>query len=159
MTLRFITWLVLSTALWAAEYPQMGDDIYDPSADAAADIAAALKQADAEGKHVLLDFGANWCVWCRRLHTLFESDATVAAALERAYVIVMIDVNTRNGTDRNAPTIVKYGEPTQHGLPVLMVLDGAGNPQVTQETGALEDGAGHSPAKVLAFLSRWAPAD
>ena len=46
----------------------------------------------------------------------------------------------------------------RHGLPVLVVLDAAGRPLTTQDTGALEDGkTAHDPAKVLAFLRRWAP--
>lgn len=150
--------LSLAAPLAAAEYPERGDDIYSPTADAAVDIAAALEQAKVQGKHVLLDFGANWCVWCHSLHSLFNTEPAVSTALRRNYVMVMIDVNKRHGADRNTDSIRKYGDPTQHGLPVLVVLDATGRPLVTQETGALEDGGdGHSSAKVLDFLARWAP--
>ena len=49
------------------------------------------------------------------------------------------------------------GKPTQHGLPVIVVLDADGKTLVTQDTGKLEEGDHHDPAKVLAFLNQWAP--
>ena len=47
--------------------------LYPPS-DAAADIRAALARAKADGKHLLLDFGADWCPDCRVLGSLMESE-------------------------------------------------------------------------------------
>ncbi len=148
---------VAATAL-PQEYPKMGPDIYNTAANAAPAIGEALKLAKQQHKHVLLDFGANWCIWCRRLHSLFTTDARIRSALQRDYITVMIDVNKRNGTARNADVDTYYGKPTQHGLPVLVVLDASGRRLHTQETGALEEGSAHSPEKVLAFLEKWAPA-
>lgn len=152
-----LTALLLSLSLTAAEYPQMGEDIYDVNADAAADISAALNTAQAENKRVLLKFGANWCVWCHRLNATLHDDTAVEQALADDYIIIRVDVNTRNGTKRNAATVAKYDNPTQHGLPVLVVLDATGEILTTQETGALEKGSAHDPAKVVAFLEHWAP--
>lgn len=157
--LLFLTALSAATWLGAAEYPKMGDDIYDTQADATADITAALAQAKAGHKRVLLDFGANWCIWCRRLHHTFAADPAVAAALAKDYVVVMVDVNSRHGVKRNAEVNARYGNPIQFGLPVLVVLDADGRPLTTQETGALEEGEGHSPARIRAFLAQWAPHD
>ncbi|WP_221029851.1 thioredoxin family protein [Actomonas aquatica] len=156
---------LLSVALFACaaviaspqQYPQMGPDIYNTTADAKPTIAQALELARKQNKHVLLDFGANWCVWCHRLHELFTTDPQVRAALQRDYITVMVDVNKRNGPARNADLDEYYGNPTQHGLPVLVVLDASGRRLHTQETGALEEGRAHSPEKVLAFLAKWAP--
>lgn len=143
----------------APEYPNRGPDIYDPSADGATLIDAALRQAQTGHKRVLLDFGANWCPWCHALHRLFTTDDAVRRRLAADYVVVMIDVNQRHGTARNAAVNESYGNPIREGLPVLVVLDAAGHPLVTQETGALEKGDGteaHDPPKVLAFLAHWA---
>lgn len=150
-----ITFLLFTASLFAAEYPQMGDDIYDVTADAQSDIAAALATAHAENKRVLLKFGANWCVWCHRLSETLHSDTAVAEAVGSDYILVSVDVNTRNGTKRNVPTIEKYGNPIQHGVPVLVVLDADGKILTTQETGALEEGSAHDPAKIIAFLNQW----
>ncbi len=153
---------MLAPAVLAAapEYPARGPDIYDPAADGSALIRAAQEQARAGRQRVLLDFGANWCPWCHALHHLFNSDDRVRRLLADAYVVVMIDVNRRHGTARNAAVNEHYGDPIRLGLPVLVVLDADGRPLVTQETGALEKGDGsvaHDPAKVLAFLEQWAP--
>ena len=40
---------------------------------------------------------------------------------------------------------------------MIVVLDGTGRKLTTQDTGELEEGARHSPAKILAFLAQWAP--
>lgn len=148
--------LVLSLRA-APEYPDKGPDIYDPKADGAKQIAAALEQARAQGKHVLLDFGANWCPWCRKLHHTFETAPEVRDRLAQDWVVVMIDVNMRHGEKRNYEVNLKYGNPIHQGLPVLVVLDADGHQLVTRETGALESGDHHDPAKVAAFLDRWKP--
>lgn len=140
------------------EYPKMGPDLYDVQADGTAQIAAALAQAKAEHKQVLVKLGANWCIWCRRLSHTFEADAGVARALHENYVLVLVDVNHRSGKARNDAVNDRYGNPVAQGLPVLVVLDADGKQLTTQETGALEDGkAAHDPAKVIAFLRQWAP--
>jgi thiol:disulfide interchange protein len=139
------------------EYPKSGPDIFDVHADASAQVAAALTRAQAEHKRVILDFGANWCIWCRRLHSTFETDPSVAKALEKDFIVVMVDVNTRKGTKRNDDLVVRYGNPTEHGIPVLVVLDSNGKQLTTKDTGELEEGDGHSPKKIAAFLIYWAP--
>lgn len=157
--LRLLALLSVATALQAApEYPKQGPDIYDIQADGTAQVAAAVVQAKTAGKHVLVDLGANWCVWCHRLHDTFQQNPEVAAALEKNYVLVMVDVNHRQGKSRNDAVIDRYDNPTKLGVPVLLVLDGDGHLLVTQDTGALEDGKeGHDPAKIIAFLAQWAP--
>ena len=157
LALALLALLLTGHVCAAPEYPQMGPDLYDPKADGSAQIAAALQRATAGDKHVLLVFGANWCIWCRRLHTAFAGEPTVAKALDAGFEVVLLDVNSRNGSKRNADVNERYGNPIAHGLPVLVVLDAAGRPLTTQETGALEAGAKHSPEKIRAFLAKWAP--
>ncbi len=126
--------------------------IYDTSADGAEQIAVALAAAKKEHKRVLLQFGANWCGWCHKLHELFESDARIAAKLKESYVVALIDVDKGH----NAEIDRKYGRPTRFGLPAIVILDADGKALTTQDTGKLEDGDHHDPAKVLAFLNQWA---
>lgn len=131
---------------------------YDERADAASEIASALRVARREDKRVLLVFGANWCVWCRRLAHTLEHDARVSAALSRSFVVVHVDTGSR-GSGKSAAIDARYGHPTRLGLPAIVVLDGAGSIVTTQETGALERGDRHDPQAILAFLARVAPAD
>ncbi len=152
--------LALVVAAGLACLPALGADvptktsrpvIYDEKADGAKQIADALAAAKKENKRVLLQFGANWCGWCHRLHKLFQTEEKIAAKLQESYVVVLVDVN--NG--RNAAINEKYGNPMRHGLPVIVVLDPNGKALVTQDTGKLEVGDHHDPAKVLAFLTQW----
>ncbi len=150
--------LLAAPLLAAPEYPDMGPDIYDVHADGTAQIAAALGRATGGHKHVLLMFGANWCIWCHRLHTTFQNDPKVAQMLRDRYELVLIDVNTRHGEKRNAAVNDRYGNPVEKGLPVLVVLDSTGRQLVTKDSGELEEGDHHDPAKILAFLAQWQPA-
>ncbi len=127
--------------------------IYDESLDGSQQIADALKTAKEEKKHVLLQFGANWCVWCHLLHNLFTTNEIVSEKLEADYVLIMIDVNKGHNKEINT----KYGNPMRFGLPVLVVLDSDGAQLTTRSTGQLEKGKGHDPDKVLAFLKKWSP--
>lgn len=127
---------------------------YEDGADAQAEVDAAVARAGADGKRVLLMFGANWCVWCRRLAWVFENEPSVRAALAEGWHVVHVDTGTRSAP-ANAALVARYGDPLQHGLPCLVVLDGSGELVHTQETGSLERGDRHDPARVLAFLSRF----
>jgi thiol:disulfide interchange protein len=131
--------------------------IYDRTADGNKQIEEALKTAKAENKNVLLQFGANWCGWCHRLHGLFKDNAEIAKTLSDNYVVVLIDVDQVEGKAHNQDVVQRYGNPTRFGLPVIVVLDSKGKPLTTQDTGKLEEGDHHDPKKVMGFLEKWTP--
>jgi len=130
--------------------------IYDTKADGEKQIADALKIAASGNKRVLLQFGANWCVWCHRLHGLLKEDARVEAKLKESYELVLIDVDTVDGKQHNEKVDAKYGNPMKLGLPVLVVLDSDGKQLTTQSTEVFEVEDHHDPVKILAFLEKWA---
>ena len=127
--------------------------IYDTAADGTKQIADALALASKDNKRVLVQFGANWCGWCHKLHALFDSDKDISAFLQKNYVVVMVDIDKKH----NADVDLKYGHPIKHGLPVIVILDSAGKQLTTKDSGELEEGDHHSPVKVLAFLKLWSP--
>lgn len=127
---------------------------YEEGVDAQAQIDRAVAAARADNKRVLLIFGANWCVWCRRLDYVFQNDAPVASELSSRYHLVHVDVGARE-SDTNRAVAARYGDPIRQGLPCLVVLDADGSVAHVQETGSLEQGDRHDPARVLAFLERW----
>jgi len=53
---------------------------------------------------------------------------------------------------KNLDLAASWGADPKKGVPLLVVLDGNGKAVKVQETGSLEAGKGHDPAKVLAFL-------
>jgi thioredoxin-related protein len=127
--------------------------IYDESADVKADIAAAVARAKPENKRVLLVMGGNACGWCYLLHDLFDTDKVVRPIVRGEYEVVRIDVQ---GNEKNSALLSDtYGIKITGGIPYLAVLD-ADNKFLTQhDTGSLESGPKHDPAKVAAFLNQW----
>jgi thiol:disulfide interchange protein len=130
-----------------------GVEKFDPSRDAAMDIRDAVALAHRTGKHVLLDVGGEWCVWCRRLDSLFVSHPDLENFRAAHYVTVKVNWSKEN---KNEEVLARY--PAVKGYPHLFVLDADGTLLHSQDTGALEKGKGHDPEKVMAFLKQWAPA-
>jgi thiol:disulfide interchange protein len=125
---------------------------FDPNRDAAADIKDAIALADSTHRHVLLDVGGEWCIWCRRLDTLFRSHADLDSTLHANYVVVKVNFSKEN---ENKEVLSHY--PEIPGYPHIFVLDEHGKLLKSQDTGELEAGKHHDPAKVMAFLLKWAP--
>ncbi|MFY0253560.1 thioredoxin family protein [Chitinophaga sp. 30R24] len=131
------------------------EHIYTPTADAKADIAAAIKQAAQENKHVLLQIGGNWCIWCKRLYKFVEDDAALKSAMDNNYVVYHLNYSKEN---KNLPTLKELGYPQRFGFPVLVVLDAKGNRLHTQNSGLLESADSYDKKKVQEFLKQWSPA-
>lgn len=134
----------------AQDKPQL----YNVQADAAADIAAAVKKAKAENKHVFLQIGGNWCVWCLRFNKQVTENDTLRNAMESNYVVVHVNYSKEN---KNEKVLAGLGYPQRFGFPVFVVLDGDGNRLHTQNSSYLEEGNGHSAKKILGFLKDWSP--
>lgn len=148
--------IVLTTSIAAVAQSDL-PPIYDTQADGKQQITDAVAAAKRQNKRILLQFGANWCIWCHRLHSLFDTNEEIAKKLEAEYELVLIDVDKVDGKEHNADVDAHYGRPTRHGLPTLVVLDTDGRQLTTRETAAWEVGEGYDADKVLSFLKRWQP--
>ena len=82
------------------------------------DLPAAIERAQSEGKPVLVNFYADWCVWCKRLESTTLRDAKVAALLSDRVVPVNLDVD---GDGRELSNQYRVD-----GLPTVLVLDASG---------------------------------
>jgi len=120
---------------------------YASHANAHADIQAALVEAQADHKFVLLDFGANWCPPCHELRSLFHTPHA-ASYLQANFHIVYIDVGR---FDRNRDVVQKYGFATSQGIPALAVLRSSGEVIALARGKALD--AVSSGDDVVRFLS------
>lgn len=105
------------------------------------DESAALADARANGKPVLLDFTAEWCAACHELDKETWSDAAVVRELA-GFVTLKLDM-----TKRNEETSALGERWKVSGLPTVIVLDGDGN-EVERFFGF------RTPEQVLPLLKR-----
>ncbi|MEY1640056.1 thioredoxin family protein [Tenuifilum osseticum] len=129
-------------------------NIYNPNADAKAEIAAAINKAKQENKHVFIQIGGNWCPWCVKLHNFMNADSTISEILTKNYVVVKVNYSKEN---KNLDVLEKLEKPQRFGFPVLVILNSNGNRIHTQDSGLLESGDGYDRRKVLNFLKNWTP--
>ncbi len=149
------TTILLCLSVFAFGQTEGKAHIYDPAANAEKDIKQAIAKATKEHKHVFLQVGGNWCIWCRRFHSLVSGDTTLSRLLNDNYVVVHVNYSPEN---KNEKVLAELGYPQRFGYPVFVILDGKGNRIHTQNSGYLEEGQGHSKKKVEEFLRDWSPA-
>ena len=82
------------------------------------DMPAALERARNEGKPVLVNFYADWCVWCKRLESTTLRDAKVASVLQNKVVPLSLNVEGDGKELSNEYRV--------DGLPTIIVLDAGG---------------------------------
>jgi len=129
--------------------------LYNPEADAKTDIQNSIAKANAEGKHVLLQIGGNWCSWCVRFNKKVTGNDTLKSVLTEKYITYHLNYSKENW---NEEILANLGYPQRFGFPVFVVLDGKGNRLHTQSSVYLEEGKGYSTKKVLEFFNSWSPA-
>lgn len=138
-----------------AKVKQKYGQIYDPKADAMAELDAALAKAKTSGKHVIVKIGGNWCPWCYLLHDELESRPELGKLVADNYVFLRVNWDPQN---HNEKVMERLENPSRFGFPVLVVLDADGKRLHTQDSGLLESGDHHDPRKVASFLQKWTPA-
>lgn len=153
VSLSVIILLVSVSFVHAQARPDL-EHIYNPGADAVADLAKIKEQAAREGKHIFLQIGGNWCIWCKRFYKFIYDDATLSAMMEKNYVVYHLNYSKEN---RNLPVLATLGYPQRFGFPVLVILDAKGNRIHTQNSGLLESADTYDKEKVAAMLKQWRP--
>lgn len=130
-------------------------NLYNPQADAAADIANAVKKAKLEHKFVLIQAGGNWCRWCIEFARLAKADTTIDSLLNKNFVWSHLNYSKEN---KNKKIFAQYEYPQRFGFPVFIILDENGHRIHTQSSEYLEDGKkSYDKNKVLSFLEMWSP--
>jgi thiol:disulfide interchange protein len=104
------------------------------------DYAAGMAQAKQEAKPIFIDFGAEWCHWCKELEQKTFPDPAVAAKLA-GFVCIKVDV------DKDKATAEKHGA---SALPLSVILDPTGK-ELARNEGYVE------PAEMLTFLGKASP--
>ncbi|WP_316801575.1 thioredoxin family protein [Pedobacter frigidisoli] len=135
--------------------------IYNPKANALADIKAATEKAAKEKKHVLVQVGGNWCSWCIAFHNLVDTTASLKQTINDNYEFLLVNWDKDHHNDEAMKVL---GFPNRFGYPVFVVLDGTGKVLHIENSSYLETdeiGAngkkkvGHDVKKINSFLKGW----
>ncbi|MFE2236228.1 thioredoxin family protein [Streptomyces sp. NPDC059442] len=124
---------------------------YPTGADARGAVKAAVAAARADGKKVLIDFGANWCGNCKAADKVFAT-RDVGALLDASYHVVKVDIGSQDSGAFDLLRDYCSGQGA-YKMPVLVVLDGNGN--VVTETHSTGN-PDLTTAGLSAFLRKWA---
>ncbi|GAA4748143.1 thioredoxin family protein [Flavisolibacter ginsenosidimutans] len=151
MRYLFILALFVSLQSFASDSTKL----YNLSANVKKDIATALSKAKKEGKHVLIQVGGNWCIWCYRFHDFVEKDTALNRIENESYVVYHLNYSKEN---KNLEALKSFGFPQRFGFPVFVILDANGNRLHTQDSSLLEEGKGYNAQKVKSFFEAWSPA-
>ncbi len=129
--------------------------LYKPDEKADEEITKAISEAKKTGKHVFIQIGGNWCIWCARFHEYVTKDPQLDSLMNANYIVYHLNYSKEN---YNAKLLTKYKFPQRFGFPVFLVLDGVGNLIHTQNSWYLEDGGkSYDREKVKTFFTEWGP--
>ena len=126
--------------------------LYKPEENAETEIAKAIKKAKKEGKHVFIQVGGNWCIWCARFNDFVTKDASIDSLINANYIVYHLNWSKEN---KNEKVLAKYQFPQRFGYPVFLVLNAKGELLHTQNSAYLEEGKGYSKEKVVGFFNDW----
>jgi thioredoxin-related protein len=150
--LNIVTITVLSLMFSGCGNAQDAKKLYDPALDGMKQIQTAISIARNSGKHVLIQYGGNWCSWCIKFDTFCKADTAISKAIADNYIPVKLNYSPEN---KNDAANIFLGNPTRFGFPVFIIIDGKGNVLHIQDSALLEEGQGYSQNKVIRFLLNW----
>ncbi len=129
--------------------------LYTPGENAEQKIVNAVKKAKTEGKHVFIQIGGNWCIWCARFNEFVKTDKKIDSIMKADYVFYPMN---HSEEDANKKLLAKYGYPQRFGFPVFLILNGDGKLLHTQTSWYLGDGKdSYDRDKVFALFRDWSP--
>ena len=142
--------LILSVAVAPA---QDQVKIYDPALDGMKQLNEAMAKAKAQNKHLFVQIGGNWCVWCIKFDAFCKEDAEITKLIADNYIPVKLNFSPENRNEE----AVKFigGNPGRFGYPVFVILDPSGKRIHIQDSALLEEGSGYSKPKVISFFKGW----
>lgn len=129
------------------------EDVTDLSyaQEPAAAIDAGRAASAEDGRPVLLDFGADWCVDCNVLDELYGRP-TVAPVLDQSFHLVKIDVGE---FDKNLDVAAEYIDLDTSGIPALVVINPDGKIAYASNHGQFASARTMDEQQLLTFLGHW----
>jgi thioredoxin-related protein len=126
--------------------------LYKPEENAKEAISNAVKEAKKTGRHVFIQIGGNWCIWCARFEDFVTTDSSIDSLVKKNYVVYHLNYSKEN---ENKNILKEYKFPQRFGFPVFLVLDGDGKLLHTQNSEYLEKDKSYDKRKVVEFFKSW----
>jgi thioredoxin-related protein len=126
--------------------------LYDPALDGMKQIKEAVSKAKSQGKHVLIQYGGNWCSWCIKFDAFCKADTSIMKVINTSFVPVKLNNSPEN---KNEAANAYLENPMRFGFPVFIIVDGNGKVLHIQDSALLEEGKGYNQLKVLGFFRNW----
>ena len=154
MLKKFLIALAAMAGVTAAAHAGRDNRLgYDPQADPFDQYHAAIEQAQAEHKRVLIIAGGDWCRWCYALDRFITRNNDVNHALHDAFVVVKVYVG-----DENFNEFFFSQLPEARGAPHFWVVAPDRNVLASQATGSFEHGrSDYDKAAFMGFVEKWRP--
>jgi thioredoxin 1 len=131
--------------------------LYDPDANAKAEVAKAVREAGREHKRILLVFGANWCPDCHALDYRFHQEPT-KTLVDNNFIVVHVDTGEGEGRyAKNVDLADQYQIPLKKGIPAIAVLSEHGRLLSSQKDGQFSSARQLDPQQIVEFLNQWKP--
>lgn len=150
----FFVLIVWGTSLTVFSQDLSKFNLYKPEENVETAISETMKEAKENKKHIFIQVGGNWCIWCARFNDFITKDRSIDSMVQKNFVVYHLNYSKEN---YNKNFLAKYRFPQRFGFPVFLVLDAKGNLLHTQNSAYLEEGKGYSKAKVMEFFSHWSP--
>lgn len=148
----FLAFSLFSITLAAQDMSKF--KLYKPEEDAEKALEEVVERAKDENKHVFVQIGGNWCVWCARFEDFVKSDTSIDSLVKANYLVYHLNYSKEN---KNAEMLERFKFPQRFGFPVFLILDGKGRLLHTQNSAYLEAGKGYDKEKVMSFFTDWTP--
>ena len=114
--------LVLSLGITVVAAQDMkAFNLYNPYQNVDSALQVVYKKAAAQNKHVFIQIGGNWCVWCARYNEFVTKDTQIDSLVNANYIVYHLNYSPEN---KNSKTLAKLGFPQRFGFPVFIILDG-----------------------------------
>jgi hypothetical protein len=144
-TIAVLAFMLLASTSLAAD---LG---YDPQADPFEGYQAAVSEAAATNKLVLIVAGGDWCRWCHVLNRFVNSNEDVEAKLNETFVVVKVYVGPGNYNELFFSQL-----PQAYGAPHFWIVSPEREVLASQSTAKLEKGKStYDKASFLAFIEQW----
>jgi hypothetical protein len=152
-----VSWNITFTYGYNGYIPQPAEEDdrptgFDPKRDPEADLKVAEAEATQSHKHILLEVGGNWCIWCGYMDHFFVDHPDLDASRKANYVWLKVNWSRENS---NNGFLNQYA--LIHTMPFFIVLDENGKLLQAQRTNELERGHSCDPDKMMDFLNKWKP--